>query len=188
VKDQIKRHSISLGVVVAFMAAGLGIFVYSGIYNIGADDHHNKPIFSMLQTLRDRSIELRSAGLSVPNLDDPALILKGAGQYAAMCTGCHLAPGIDNSEARVGMYPQPPDLSRDRVEPRAAFWVIKHGIKMSAMPAWGGNHNDATIWSMVAFLHKLPEMSAEEYKSIVARAPPDDDMHMETTDDHAHHD
>ena len=187
-KDQIKRHTISLLFVAALIAAGLGIFVYSGIYNIGADDHHSKLVFEVLQTLRDRSIELRSVELRVPNLDDPALILKGAGQYAAMCTQCHLAPGIDNSEVRVGMYPQPPDLSHDRIDPKAAFWVIKHGIKMSAMPAWGSSHDDPTIWSMVAFLRKLPEMSPEEYKSIVARAPPDDDMNMETTEDHVHHD
>ena len=187
-KDQIKRHSISLLVTAGCIAAGLGIFVYSGLYNIGADDHHSKLVFAILQTLRDRSIEFRSAELRVPNLDDPALILEGAGQYAAMCTQCHLAPGIDDSEVRVGMYPQPPDLSQDHIDPRAAFWVIKHGIKMSAMPAWGGSHDDPTIWSMVAFLRKLPEMSAEEYKSIVARAPPDDDMNMKTTDDHAHHD
>ena len=124
----------------------------------------------------------------MPNLDDPALILKGAGQYAAMCTQCHLAPGIDNSEVRVGMHPQPPDLSQDRIDPRAAFWVIKHGIKMSAMPAWGGSHDDPTIWSMVAFLRNLPEMSFEQHKSIVAAAPPDDDMTMETKTDSGHHD
>jgi hypothetical protein len=82
VKDQIKRHSVSLVVIVAFIAAGLGIFVYSGIYNIGADDHHSKLVFAMLQTLRDRSIELRSAELRVPNLDDPELILKERGTVA----------------------------------------------------------------------------------------------------------
>ena len=187
-KEQIRRHSVSLVIVVVLIATGLVIFVYSGVYNIAADDHHSRLVFAALQTLRDRSIEFRSARLDVPNLDDPALILRGAGQYSAMCTECHLAPGMTNSEVRVGMYPQPPNLSRTGIEPRAAFWVIKHGIKMSAMPAWGGSHDDPTIWSMVAFLRKLPEMSPEEYKSIIARAPPDDDMNMGTTDDHAHHD
>ena len=188
VKEQIKRHGISLAIVVAVTAAGLGIFVYSGIYNIGADDHHSRFVFAALQTLRDRSIEFRSAQLSVPNLDDEELILKGAGQYAAMCTECHLAPGIEDSEVRVGMYPQPPNLSQGRIDPRTAFWVIKHGIKMSAMPAWGSSHDDPTIWSMVAFLRKLPELSPEQYKSIVAKAPPDDDMASGTKTDHGHHD
>jgi hypothetical protein len=54
--------------------------------------------------------------------------------------------------------------------------VIKHGIKMSAMPAWGPSHDDATIWSMVAFLQKLPEMTPAQYKAMVAKAPPDEDM------------
>ena len=66
--------------------------------------------------------------------------------------------------------------------------MIKHGIKMSAMPAWGSSHDDATIWSMVAFLQKLPAMSAAEYTDIVARAPPDEDMEMDGADhDHPGH-
>lgn len=187
-KPYIKRHGLTVAAVLAILAAGAGIFVYSGLYDIGADDHHTRPVFDMLQTLRDRSIQRRAEDIKVPNLDDPRLILKGAGQYAAMCTGCHLAPGMDDSELRVGMYPQPPNLSRIHVDPRQAFWVIKHGIKMSAMPAWGASHDDATIWSMVAFLQKLPGMSAQEYKDIVARAPPDDDMDMGAATDTDHHD
>ena len=165
---------------------GVGAFVYSGIYNIGADDHHTRPVYALMQTLRERSIEWRSKDLTVPNLDDPQLILKGAGQYAAMCTGCHLAPGMADSEIRPGLYPQPPELSKFKSDPREAFWVIKHGIKMSAMPAWGGSHDDATIWSMVAFLQKLPDLTPDEYKAIVAKAPPDDDMGpMDGGHDHA---
>jgi mono/diheme cytochrome c family protein len=168
--------------VVAILAAGA--FVCSGIYNIGADDHHTKPVYALMQTLRERSIERHAKNLAVPNLDDPQLILKGAGQYAAMCTGCHLAPGMADSEIRPGLYPQPPELSKFRPDPREAFWVIKHGIKMSAMPAWGGSHDDATIWSMVAFLQKLPGMTPAQYKDIVARAPPDEDMDMDADHDH----
>ncbi len=53
--------------------------------------------------------------------------------------------------------------------------MIKHGIKMSAMPAWGTRHDDATTWSMVAFLQKLPRMTPDGDKAIVAKAPPDQD-------------
>lgn len=188
-KQHIKHHGITVAVVLGVLAIGAGAFVYSGVYNIGADDHHTKPIFAILQTLRERSIHVRSEGLTVPDLDDPQLILKGAGQYAAMCTSCHLKPGMKDSEMRPGLYPQPPDLSQARVDPKAAFWVIKHGIKMSAMPAWGGSHDDATIWSMVAFLQKLPDMSADQYDEIVAHAPPDDDMDMDESggQSHEHH-
>ena len=184
----IKHHGISLIVLTGVLVVGLAAFVYSGVYNIGADDPHFKPTFTIMQTLRDRSIASRSADIAVPNLDDPQLILKGAGQYAAMCNQCHLVPGKENSEIRAGMYPQPPNLSKLRVDPKAAFWVIKHGIKMSAMPAWGGSHDDPTIWSMVAFLKKLPDMTPAQYKEMVAKAPPDEDMDDEAGHAHDHHD
>lgn len=161
-------------------------YAYSGLYDIGADAHHTRPVASLLQLLRERSIAARAADLAVPRLDDPQRILDGAGHYAAMCTGCHLAPGMPDSEIRPGLYPQPPNLSRVRVDPRAAFWIVKHGIKMSAMPAWGTNHDDDDIWSMVAFVQKLPELSPEQYKEIVAKAPPDEDMQMDHPHEHPH--
>jgi mono/diheme cytochrome c family protein len=185
-KQHIKRVSITIFTILILLIGVGSYFIYSGIYNIGADDPHSKPVFALLQTLRNRSIEARAASLAVPNLDDPQIILKGAGQYAAMCTSCHLTPGDKDSEIRPGLYPQPPDLTQTRVAPKEAFWVIKHGIKMSAMPAWGGSHDDATIWSMVAFLQKLPDMSPSQYKEIVDKAPPDDDMTSSPFHSHSH--
>ena len=180
------QHVIVVIIVLAFIAGALTLFGYSGLYNIGADDHHWSLTYNAMQTVRDRSIHVRSEHIPVPNLDDPQLILKGAGQYAAMCTSCHLEPGVENSELREGMYPQPPNLSKVHVDPQDAFWVIKHGIKMSAMPAWGGSHDDETIWSMVAFIEKLPTMTPQQYKAIVAKAPPDEDMDMDEGGGHAH--
>src|SRR5665213_3237795 len=129
-KQHIKHHSITVAATLAILAAGAAVFGYSGLYNIGADDHHTKPVFTVLQTLRDRSIQLRSKDIIVPNLKDPQLILKGAGQYAAMCTDCHLKPGMKDSEIRPGLYPQPPNLSQVRIDPRHAICAIQHGTTM----------------------------------------------------------
>lgn len=180
------KYLITVVITLGVLVIGAMAFVYSGLYNIGADDHHTRPVFAIMQTLREHSIHARSKDLTVPDLNDPQLILKGAGQYAAMCTECHLAPGKEDSEIRPGLYPQPPNLSQVRIDPKDEFWVIKHGIKMSAMPAWGASHDDATIWSMVAFLQKLPDMTPAQYKDIVARAPPDEDMDMDGDHEHAH--
>ena len=181
-----KRLIITLAVFCAIAIAGVGAFVGSGVYNIGADDHHTKPVYALMQALRGRSVAHHAKDIVVPNLDDPQLILKGAGQYAAMCTECHLKPGGKDSEIRPGLYPQPPNLSQVRVAPKEAFWVIKHGIKMSAMPAWGLSHDDPTIWSMVAFLQKLPDMTPAQYRDMVAKAPPDEDMDMDDEGGHGH--
>ncbi|MBE1160851.1 c-type cytochrome [Dyella acidiphila] len=173
-----RRIEYRTSIVAGILALGLLAYAYawSGFYNIGADAPHAPWTYRFLSMLREHSVQHHAKSIRVPALDDPALILKGAGQYAAMCTGCHLAPGMQQSELRAGLYPQPPMLAQQQVDPREAFWIIKHGIKMSGMPAWGTTHDDATIWSMVAFLQKLPGLTPAQYKEIVAKAPPDDDM------------
>ena len=171
------------------LVLGTGLFIWSGVYNPGADSPRWKITFAILDAARDSAVEHHASGIARPaDLDDPKLILKGAGQYAEMCTNCHLAPGKKNSEMRAGLYPEPPNLSKVRVDQREAFWVIKHGLKMTGMPAWGVTHDDATIWSIVAFLQKLPDMTPEQYKAIVAKAPPDEDMEHEHEheDEHQH--
>lgn len=155
-----------LGVVGVVVAGG---FVWSGIYNIGADDTHTRPVYAVLQTLRERSISQRAKSLQVPDLSDPALIRQGAGNYNAMCTGCHLAPGMQDTELSKGLYPAPPAFAKvQETDPAHHFWVIKHGIKASGMPAWGKSMKDEYIWGMVAFLQQLPKLDETQYKTLVA--------------------
>lgn len=157
-------------VVVIVAIAGVYTYAWSGLYDIGADSHHSRPVAALIGSLRNHSIERRAKDLTPPNLDDPALVQAGAGHYAGMCAGCHLAPGKADNGMRKGMYPHPPTLTRFKPEPREAFWAIKHGIKMSAMPAWGDTLDDGAIWSIVAFLQKMPDMSQAEFQDMVARA------------------
>lgn len=171
----------TLAVIVILALLGYA-YAWSGYYNVGADVPHWPATFRFLTMVRNRSIQHHAASITVPNLDDQALILKGAGQYAAMCTGCHLAPGMHSSELHTGLYPKPPVFGREPIDPREAFWVIKHGIKLTAMPAWGTTHDDQTIWSIVAFVRKLHGMTPAQYKDIVAKAPPDEDMDGEHMD------
>jgi len=156
--------------LVIVLAVGLiGIaFLFSGIYNIGANDLHTPMVYRSLTTLRDRSIAVRVKSIEVPNLDDPAMIRQGAGNYHAMCTGCHLMPGMASSEMYAGLYPQPPNLSQVRVDPQRAFWVIKNGIKASGMPSWGVSMTDPYLWGLVAFQQKLPDLTAAQYRELVA--------------------
>ena len=155
--------------LLVLIGAGGAAFVYSGAYEIGADVPHTPAVYAILETLRDRSVEKHAAGIQVPPLDDPKLIAEGAEHYAAMCTGCHLAPGMDDSEIRPGLYPQPPELYKQKDEsPAEQFWVIKHGIKLTAMPAWGTTHDDQAIWGMVAFLQKLPGLTPQAYAAMTA--------------------
>jgi mono/diheme cytochrome c family protein len=167
-------------VLLLLLAAFAGIFIYTGLYNIGADAPHSGLVYNTLQELRERSIESRSRSIVPPaDLSSPKRIAVGAGLYAEMCTGCHLGPGVEKSEMSQGLYPQAPELARGTdLTAAQQFWVIKHGVKLTAMPAWGKTHDDQLIWDMVAFLQQLPKMSPEQYKASVASAPEDHDEMM----------
>ena len=158
----------------------LGAVALLGGYNIAADAPHTRPVLWLLQTVRDHSIAARAGDAVVPaDLGSAARIVAGAGLYNEMCSGCHLGPGLEPSEISQGLYPRAPELSRGSpLSPAEKFWVIKHGIKMTGMAAWGPTHNDKLIWDMVAFVQKLPGMSAAQYQQAVKTAPQDHDEMM----------
>src|SRR5512146_2503478 len=92
--------SMGLGIIVTLAALSIGaaVFIGSGVYNIGADDHHTKPVLAIIEALRERSIGVRAASIAAPGLEDPAVIAAGATRYAALCVSCHLAPGVTKSD------------------------------------------------------------------------------------------
>lgn len=155
------------GLALTLLGAGV---VYSGVFNVAADDAHFAPVQALLEIARERSVAARTQDIQPPNLSGEALIRSGAGNYDAMCVGCHLAPGMPETELSQGLYPAPPNLSRRGTDgdPAAAFWTIKHGIKATGMPAWGKSMGDQYIWGMVAFLEQLPSLDARQYQALVA--------------------
>jgi mono/diheme cytochrome c family protein len=114
-------------------------------------------------------------------------VASGAGQYAEMCGSCHLAPGMKRTEIGRGLYPRAPELRRGSgLTPAEEFWVVKHGIKMTGMPAWGVTHDDELLWDVVAFLRKMPELAAEQYQALVRSAPTHDEMMLKMDMDNSH--
>jgi mono/diheme cytochrome c family protein len=179
-----------LGLVVIAFIAGVAV-MFSGIINVGATNPHSLITEIVLSTTMDNSVRYHAKGITAPPLDDTQMVMAGFRHYREMCVGCHLAPGIDSTEIRKGLMPEPPKLQEavDEWKPAELFWVIKNGVKMTGMPAWGPTHSDQKIWAMVAFLEKLPHMTAEQYKEMDKMAGPDeDDEHHHDTDGGPEHD
>lgn len=189
----IRHHLPSLGfllVTLIVLAGFAGAFVYTGVYNVGADAPHSRLVYNIVDQLRERAIASHARGIQVPaDLNDPKRIAQGASLYNEMCTGCHLGPGLEKSEISQGLYPQAPEFTRGvKHTPAQQFWIIKHGVKLSAMPAWGKTHDDQLIWDMVAFLQALPKISPDQYKVAVVSAPASHDEMMEGMDGSKEHD
>jgi len=158
--------AISAGIVVAAGA----VYLYGGFFDVAATDRHWPATAWLLQTARMRSIRMHAGDIRVPpDIDDPAKLAIGTEHFATHCVVCHGAPGVPKDDLALGMYPRPPYLPQvaGRYSDGELFWIIKHGIKMSGMPAWA-DHSDDEIWATVAFLRKLGAgMSEADYARLV---------------------
>ena len=170
----------ALAASVLLATAVAASLVYMGSFDVAADSPHSQPVFWLMNTVRERSVAVRAKDITIPSdLADPKRIASGAGQYAEMCSSCHLAPGMKRSEISRGLYPRAPELRRgSSLTPAEEFWVVKHGLKMTGMPAWGLTHDDAMLWDVVAFLRKLPELNPDQYQALVKSAPKTHDEMM----------
>ena len=73
------------------------------------------------------------------------------------------------------MTPHPPDLTSTipGYEPEELFYVVKHGVKFTGMPAWPALQRDDEVWAMVAFLQILPRLNRAAYRELIAARPAD---------------
>jgi Cytochrome C oxidase, cbb3-type, subunit III len=156
----------ALAIVVAIAAA---VFFFGGFFNIAATEQDPGPVAWVLVHAREASIARHATVTPPGSLDDPATVKAGARAFAERgCTNCHGGPGVGWAKFSEGLNPGPPDLKDvvGALEPRELFWVVKNGIKMTGMPSFGAvGVPDQEVWSIVAFLKKLPTVSEADYKA-----------------------
>jgi cytochrome c553 len=146
----------------------------SGMIPLKASAGHWAITEWLLQFGMRRSIATHSLAIKAPaNLGDTAMVLRGAGHYETGCRSCHGAPGTPPPRIGQAMLPSAPELGLriHELTPEKLFYVVKHGLKFTGMPAWPAQERDDEVWAMVAFLLKLPEISGDEYRRLVHGEP-----------------
>jgi len=155
----------SLAIIVGIACA---VFFFGGFYSVAATGADPGVVAAALVRVRQASINHNATALPPIPLGDPATVQEGARAYAARgCVNCHGGPGVSWAKFSEGLNPGPPDLKEvaPELEPRALFWVIKNGIRMTGMPSFGMIEvPDGEIWKIVAFLKKLPTVTEQDYR------------------------
>jgi cytochrome c553 len=119
----------------------------------------------VLKFAKQRSVATHSLWIGTPALEDRKLVVKGATQYDIACRPCHGNPSSPQPRIPQRMTPQPPDLQMTvpQYDAEELFYVVKHGVKFTGMPAWPALQRDDEVWAMVAFLRVLTDLDASEY-------------------------
>ncbi len=177
-----------VGTLILCVAGTLAV-AYSGTVDVAATKHPSGLTSWFLGTTRDHSIHARAQGIAVPGLDAPRMLEMGADHYKEMCVGCHGAPGVEAGEAAQGLEPAPPVLYRGppmtKEDAAETFWVVKNGIQMTGMPAFGKTHDDDKLWAIVAFMKRLNGMSPEDYQKATAAQVGTEPAGTHAADEHA---
>lgn len=181
---------VLLAAVLLVIAGGIAV-IHTGAYPVGADEAHWRLTHRLLETARERSVmrAARTVDARLEQLDENALLAAVAG-FEDMCAGCHAPPGRAPTALARGLNPPAPDLAISARERTAAelYWVTRHGVRMTGMPAWGVTHSDDELWPLVALIQRLPELGKLEYERLLAaaRAAGVGHDHDHGHDDHGH--
>ena len=163
-----KATALVLSTAGALLAAGLlaaVVVVYGGIYNVGATSQHLQPVYSLLEVTLRQSVRWRARDIAAPPLDDAQRVQRGAALFHGKCVQCHGAPGVAQDDIGKSMQPIPGPLvdALQRWRPREIYWITRHGIKMSGMPAWEFRLDESQLWDVVAFMQTLPDLTPQAY-------------------------
>lgn len=122
-----------------------------------------------------------------PFKDAPSILPSGMAHYRVNCVLCHGAPEVGAAELAHGLNPPAPDLDAEGTQSRTdgqLFWVVRNGIRMTGMPAFGPTHEDDEIWHIIAFVRHLPDLTELERQTLLAGVKEEGDHHEAT--DHTH--
>jgi cytochrome c553 len=171
----VKTGAKWFGIFLAVLAVGGFLFMWSGLYSVAASRGHWAVFGLILEFAMRSSVRTHAFGIETPDLADPALAIRGAGHYQGGCAPCHGAPGRASSPIVHAMLPEPPDLGEavPTWQPGELFWIVKHGLKYTGMPAWVAQQRDDEVWAVVAFLQGLPQMSVSQYHAMAGLNPPE---------------
>lgn len=167
------------GTIVVVLLVAI-IVAATGSITVGADIKPGLIERTLAPWARDRAVERHAPKTRNPYASDPAAIAVGMDHYRENCLMCHGAPGIPATEIAKGLNPPPPSLGSEESDTPDGelFWVTKHGIRLTSMPAFGPTHTDEEIWKIVAFVRHLPDLTPEE-KTVLVEATEGEENHHE---------
>lgn len=150
-------------------AAGYGALTLAGVtFDTSASTPHSTLFARAMHLTMANSVRRRSAGLETPGAARAASLVRGAQAYQRDCAACHGGPGAARAHWASAMLPTPPFLldTRTRWTHDQLYKLIRDGVKMSGMPAWGEVEDPQTISDLTLFVERLRDVRPDQFARI----------------------
>ncbi|HEY6119901.1 MAG TPA: cytochrome c [Pyrinomonadaceae bacterium] len=148
-----------------------------GLMPVNADGSHSQLEAKIMPLVLHASIARHASADNNPLEVNEQNLKAGASTYKTMCARCHSTSGDNPSAYGQAFYPPAPQLfgGVSNYTDSQLFWTIKHGIRNTGMPAWGGMLSDDEIWQLVSLLKNsqdLPPTVESELQAHGKRSAP----------------
>ncbi len=151
-----------LGIVATLLVMPLGAWVYLrfGCANLRADAGPSEFESTLAVTALEASAARHAPKQINPIQPTEANLVDGARLYRDKCADCHGRPDNPDSDYGRSFYPRAPQFMKapPRMTDHEKFFIIKHGVRWTAMPAWGNIMADSEIGQVVTFLNHIDNL------------------------------
>ncbi len=163
---------VSLGIVGAFGWVGYQLFTTG----FSAKTKPHALEVWMARQIRHLAIPIEKRNAQNPIPLSPDVMKESLAHFADHCATCHANDGSGQTPIGKNVYPKAPDLrlaDTQSMSDGEIFWVIHHGIRFTAMPAWGEGDpaQDKASWKLVHFIRHLPQLTQDELDQMKALNP-----------------
>lgn len=167
--DSAVKGVVAALAVVGLLLVGLWLFVRGGVYDVAATSPHLQPVHSLLETTMRHAVRRRARGIDVPAIEGSRIATDGAACYRLHCLQCHGGPGMAPGPMGRSMQPLPGPLVGAAQEWRAAeiYWITRHGIKLTGMPAWQNRLRDPELWAVVFFVLQMADVTPMAFRQVM---------------------
>lgn len=152
---------VGVVITIAVLVGGLYLCLATGKFPVGADNTPGKFERSIANMAMDEYVDRNAPHQQNPIQPTIENLTQGAREYEEHCAFCHGGAAQRVSSMRGKFNPPVPQIiNRIPHDPDAnLWWITKHGIRLTGMPAWSDILTDDEIWKIVAFIKasdKLP--------------------------------
>lgn len=162
--------------------AGVWIFLVYGSHGFSAREKPSGFETFLAHLALDTAIPREARRRNNPVPDSPETQAQARAHWADHCAVCHANDGSGDTEMGRGMYPPPPDMRKKDTQQKSdgtLFHIIENGIRLSGMPAWGGEGDGKDSWKLVRFIRHLPNLTAAEKQEMETLNPKGPDERKE---------
>ena len=168
---------------ISLLGAGFaaGMFFILNNRGFSASDEPSHVERWIARTVRSAALPSDARARTNPLPNNPEVLAEARAHWADHCAACHSNDGSGDTLLGKRTYPPAPDMrlaATQQMTDGELFYVIQNGIRLTAMPAWGGGsaHDEQDSWKLVHFIRHLPQLTLEEKKEMEKLNPkgPDD--------------